>query len=465
MSLITSSTAVAICYPTPVFPLPQIRCFSHLLANRFSAPSASLASSKLYNPLIHSKMGAAVEPPVFAHTPISQIAPTVTKLRATFFSGKTRPYEYRIRQLQKLYYAFTDASEELYESLRKDLNKSRQESMITEIGWTSNDILFTIRNLAEWMKDYTPAGIPFALAATKPRVRKEALGCCLVIGAFNFPVQLAMGPFIACIASGNTAVLKPSEQSPHTAAVLAKIIESSLDPSAYACIQGAIDETTALLDQKWDKVAYTGGIPVGKIIAKKMAETLTPVLLELGGINPAIVTSSANVDMAAKRLLWGKTLNGGQVCLCQNYIVVPEDQMTTFVDATKKYLKQFFPDGTKGSSDYSRIVNERAFDRIMGILKQTKGKVIIGGASDRSQLWIEPTLILLDDTDDILMREEVFGPLQAIIPVKSDEEALEIARKFSDNSLTLFAFGEKKETDKVLDSCRSGMCSINDGKL
>ena len=263
---------------------------------------------------------------------------------------------------------------------------------------------------------------------------------------------MALGPFIGAIAAGCTAVLKPSELSPHTAAALEKVFEHSLDPSAYAVVQGAIPETTALLNQKWDKIFYTGSTQVGTIIAKKAAETLTPVALELGGRNPAFVTKNADAKITAQRLLWGKVTNAGQVCLAENYVLVEKEMLSPLVDQLRVAYNKFYPDGTRGSSDYGRIVNKRHYQRIKSMLDKTNGKILFGGAMNESEGFIEPTIVQIDDIHDSLMKDEIFGPLLPLYPVNDMEEAVRIANEVSGTPLALYPFGTRDETEKSRDS-------------
>jgi len=209
---------------------------------------------------------------------------------------------------------------------------------------------------------------------------------------YNFPIQLAVGPMIGAIAAGNTLVLKPSENAPNVAMVLEKIV-AALDSDCYGCVQGAIPQTTALLDQKWDKIFYTGSINVAKIIAKKAAETLTPVTLELGGKNPAIVTKHADMRLAARRLLWGKFVNAGQVCISQNYTLIDKEVLPAFLREMEVAMKEFYPDGARASPDYGRIVNNRQWKRLKEMIDSTKGKILIGGTMDEADRFLEPTVI------------------------------------------------------------------------
>lgn len=267
---------------------------------------------------------------------------------------------------------------------------------------------------------------------------------------------------IGAIAAGNTALLKPSENAPNVAVVLQKIIEGTLDPSCFAVVQGAVAETSKLLDEKWDKIFYTGSATVGTIIAKKAAETLTPVTLELGGRNPAIITKNADMRLAARRLLWGKTLNAGQVCISQNYTLIDREVLPSFVAEMKKALKDFYPNGVRASQDYGRIVNNRQWNRLKKMLDSTSGKIIIGGATNEEDCFIEPTVIQLDDFHDGLVMEESFGPLMPVIAVDNLDHAIRIANEVQSTPLGVYPFGNRKETDQVLRELRSGGASVND---
>ena len=285
----------------------------------------------------------------------------------------------------------------------------------------------------------------------------------VVIRAFNFPFNLSFGPLVGAISGGNTAVLKPSENAPACAAVMQKIMAASLDPECYTCIQGGIPETQALLAEKWDKIFFTGSASTGKIIAKAAAPTLTPVTLELGGKNPAIITKKADIRLAARRLLWAKVMNAGQVCISQNYILADKEVIPELIVQLKQALAEFYPNGAKASPDYGRIINERAFTRIKKMLDNTSGKIVVGGTMDAEQLFIEPTVVEVSDPSDSLIAEESFGPLIPILPVNDLDEAIKIANSVHSTPLGMYPFGSKAETDKALAEIRSGGASVNDG--
>ncbi|KAF2006075.1 aldehyde dehydrogenase [Amniculicola lignicola CBS 123094] len=404
-----------------------------------------------------------VELPPFEHTNVESIAGIAGGVRKSFLAHKTRPLEFRIQQLRKLYWALNDSKDLITEACKKDLGKSSFETYLTEISWLMNDIVFMTTNLPRFAKDESPTDIALTNRLFAPKIRKDPLGTVLIIGAYNFPIQLSIGPLIGAIAAGCTAILKPSESSPHAAAVMQKMIAESLDPSCYTVIQGAIPETTALLDEKWDKIFYTGSAPVGTIIAKKAAETLTPVTLELGGKNPAIITKHADPRLAARRLLWAKTLNAGQVCVSQNFTLIDKDLVPAFIAEMKIQLKEFYPQGAQKSPDYGRIVNLRQFQRLKKMLDDSAGKIVVGGSMDESDLFIEPTVVQVPSMDDSLIRDESFGPLLPIIAVQDLDEAIKIANEVDGTPLGLYPFGNKAEMEKVLSQTRSGGASLNDG--
>jgi len=401
--------------------------------------------------------------PQFVHTPVEDITTIHDRLYKTFHAQKTRTLEWRLTQLRKLWWALKDNEDAIVEACRRDLGKSHFETYLTEVGWCLNDIVFVCNNLKKWMKEEAALDIDLMHWAVKPKIRKDPLGVVLVLGAYNFPFNLSMGPFIGAIAAGCTAVLKPSENSPNAAAVMQKIVAEALDSDAYTVVQGAIPESTALLDCKWDKIFYTGGGVVGKIISKKAAETLTPIILELGGRNPAIVTANANPRIAARRLLWAKFHNAGQVCVSQNYILVERSLLKPLVDEIKIAIDQFFPQGSQESEDYSKIVNERQWNRMKAMIDNSKGKILLGGKMDPSTKFLEPTVVLVEDADDSMVTEESFGPLIPIMAFDNLDDAIRTANKIDPTPLGLYPFGSKQEVAKILDATRSGGVSVNDG--
>ncbi|KAL3477149.1 Aldehyde/histidinol dehydrogenase [Aspergillus californicus] len=409
-------------------------------------------------------MGAS-DIPELQYTPLDEIQERTSRVKRTFLEHKTRDVEFRLVQLRKLYWAIKDHEQQIVEALRLDLGKPRFESEVGESVWLENDIIFISKNLHKWMKDEKASDIELTWKFMNPKIRKDPLGTVLVIGAFNFPFQLTLGPVLGAIAAGNTVVVKPSENAPYSAVVIQRILEAALDPSCYTLVQGGIPETQALLAERWDKIFFTGGANVGRIIAKAAAPHLTPVVLELGGINPAIISKSADPRLVARRLLWGKLMNAGQVCTSQNYLLVDRTIVPAVVDEFKKAYKEFYPRGAKASPDYSRIINEGAFHRLKGMIDNSKGKILMGGTMDEKDLFIEPTLVQVESPDDSMLAQESFGPLIPILPVDNLDEAIIIANNIQSTPLGLYPFGSKVDTEKILSMTRSGGVSVNDAAL
>ncbi|KAL8942144.1 MAG: hypothetical protein Q9216_001829 [Gyalolechia sp. 2 TL-2023] len=386
----------------------------------------------------------------------------VNELRNTFASHKTQPIQFRLIQLRKLYWGLVDYEAAIRSALHRDLGKPIFEAYAGEIEWCKNDIIFTCQNLAKWAKEENAPDVPLLNILVKPKIRKVPLGCALIIGAFNVPFQLTLSPLIGAIAAGNTAIIKPSEGSPHCSAVIAEVTSRYLDPTCYRCVQGSVAETTALLDQKWDKIFYTGGVKVAKIIAKKAAETLTPYTLELGGRNPALVTAKADLRLAARRLTWGKIHNAGQICFSQNYILIDKAVLQEFVAEVRAALQCFYPDGTRSSPDYGRIANKTHWQRIKSLVDTSGGKVLLGGAMDEVDLFIEPTVIQVNDINDVLIANETLGPIMTLFPTSSLSEAISIANQVHSTPLATYSFGTRSETRRVLNEIKSGGASVND---
>ncbi|GAB7358862.1 hypothetical protein MBLNU230_g4085t1 [Neophaeotheca triangularis] len=401
--------------------------------------------------------------PPYTATDMSSIRPAHDRVVAKFATNETRSVEYRLQQLKALYWAIKDQEHAITEACQLDLGKGDFETYLCETGWVLNDILYMIKNLAKWTQDEKPEDMGLMNMPVRPRIRKDPLGAVLVIGCWNFPIQLTLGPFIGAIAAGCTAVLKPSENAPNAARVMQKIVENSLDPSAYQVVQGAVPETTALLDLKWDKIFYTGSANVGQIIAQRAAETLTPVTLELGGRNPAFVTANADLRLAARRLIWAKLLNVGQVCVSQNYILVERSVLPSLVDNIRLALADFQPKGARDESSYGKIVNARNFSRLQEMLSQTSGKILLGGNSNKETLFFEPTVVEVSSPLDSLIATESFGPLIPILAYDTLDEAIALSNTVHATPLGIYPFGSKAETDKILASTRSGGASVNDG--
>lgn len=391
--------------------------------------------------------------PPYEATSLDSIPSICKTVRDKFDTHQTKSVEWRLVQLRKLYWAITDLEPAIKEAMMRDLHKSEYETVMTEIDWVRDDCLLMINNLKKYVADEKLGRpyVPLTFAFMKFRIRKEPLGAVLIISPYNYPLQLLLSPFVGAIAAGCTAVLKPTEMAPATAMVIVEILKH-LDREAFAVVNGAIPETTALLNEKWDKIFYTGGEVVGTIVAKKAAETLTPVCLELGGRNPAFVSKNANIPLAARRLFWGKSHNAGQICMSANYILVEREVAPKLIEELNKSHKDAFPQGAKASPDLSRVVNQRHFQRMKKMIDNSKGKIVMGGQMDEADLFIEPTAVLVDSPEDSMVVEESFGPIFAIYPVDSLDEGLKIANRVHRTPLTLYSFGNKEENYRGMSS-------------
>ncbi|EFW99257.1 fatty aldehyde dehydrogenase [Grosmannia clavigera kw1407] len=416
--------------------------------------------------------------PPFEATSLDAIPAKCAGVAATFRSGRTKDVAWRKVQLRRLYWAIEDYTGPLKAALQQDLHKCGFEAALSELDFVKSDCLFLEAHVDRLAADERLGApeVPATFALAGLRTRKEPLGAVLIIGAFNFPVQLLLSPLVAAIAAGCTAVVKPSEMAPATAMVLRTLIEDRLDSDAFRVVNGAIDETTALLDFRdtaavsvsedvprgWAKILYTGSRQVARIIATKAAQTLTPVVLELGGLNPAFVTDhTPDLALAARRLLWGKSLNAGQVCISHNYVLVHRKVLDPFIHALQAAFAVSFPDGAH-QSDLAHVVSDRHFARLKGLLDASAGRVVVGGRMDQAALFMEPTAVLVDSASDPLIRSETFGPIFSILPVDSLDEAIRIANDVDPTPLALFAFGNKEEVKKILGSVNSGGANIND---
>jgi aldehyde dehydrogenase (NAD+) len=383
----------------------------------------------------------------------------VKRQRIYFNNQKTRPLATRINQLKKLKKVIQKYEEEILEALNKDLNKSRAEAYLTEIGVIYHEISEFIKKLPKWSK-VKKVPTPITHMPGKSYIMSEPYGVALIISPWNYPFQLTMAPLIGAIAGGNTVVIKPSEYSFHTAQVIYNIIHETFDEDYVAVILGGTDVSQALLEERFDYIFFTGSVEVGKIVMESASKYLTPVTLELGGKSPAIVTNSANLDLAAKRIVFGKLVNAGQTCVAPDYILVDEVVKDALVDKIKACVKAFYGDDVIQDISYPKIINEKHFNRIMGYINASS--FTYGGNSNSQTLKIAPTL--LDDVklSDPVMQEEIFGPVLPIITYKELNEALKLIHS-KEKPLALYLFTEEKEIERlVIEQTSFGGGCIND---
>lgn len=374
-------------------------------------------------------------------------------------AGRSKPLEFRLKQLKRFDEMIEENKEAWFDALRKDLRKPKLEAELCEVMFTQNEIRHAHSNLSSWMKpEHVKRGLVFA--ADECYIHREPFGLCLIIGAWNYPLQLALGPLVGAITAGNVAVVKPSELSPATSALIAKLLPQYLDPSCYAVVEGGVIETTELLALRWDHIFYTGSSVVGKIIMTAAAKHLTPVVLELGGKSPAYVDDAVDLYRVARSIVWGRFMNCGQTCVAPDYVLCKPEIKSALIELMKGVMTEFWGSDIQSHPDYCRIVNERHFDRISKLVDSEK--VVFGGKMDKKDLFIEPTIMSGVTGNDAVMQEEIFGPVLPILDVSSLEEAIEFI-KSRQKPLALYCFTNNKDTrNKFVNETASGGVCVND---
>lgn len=381
----------------------------------------------------------------------------VERQRTYYLSGATRSYEFRMDMLRKLKAAIIENEKLLLDGLKADLNKSAEESYFCEIGIVLDELSFHLKRLKKWMKNKR---VTSSLAQFPGRCFQapEPYGVTLIMSPWNYPVNLAFEPLIGAISAGNTAVIKPSNYAPATSSAIKKIISSAFPEEFIAVVEGGREQNSGLLEQRFDYIFFTGSPGVGKVVMKAASENLTPVTLELGGKSPTIVDETANIKLAAKRIAFGKTLNGGQTCVEPDYLLIQESVKEEFVKAFKDAVEKFFP-----QNDYSQmvtIVTQKHFERLKGLM--VDGEIVLGGRTEEASRFIEPTLIEGITLDSPIMKEEIFGPLLPVITYQNLDECIAVIQKL-EKPLALYLFSTSKENQgKILSTCSFGGGCIND---
>ncbi|KIJ61768.1 hypothetical protein HYDPIDRAFT_96028, partial [Hydnomerulius pinastri MD-312] len=385
-------------------------------------------------------------------------------LRATFKSGVTRPLAWRKHQLYQLARMAQNEAEAFCEAIGKDLSKPRTEVLMAEVGAVIDRTIKSAQQVDEWAKTEYPE-VPDWQKGWKPTLLKAPKGTVLIISPWNYPMILTFQPLIGAIAAGCCAVLKPSEAVPHFSQLIAELVPKYLDPSAYHVVNGAVAEATKLLELQWDHIFYTGNGKVARIISAAAAKHLTPLTLELGGKSPVIVDSAYDMELAAKRILWGKCNNSGQICIAPDYILVPWNKQEELVQGFEKAYKTFFPNGALDASHYGSIVNDMHFNRLSSLLDRTKGEKVtqaMQGRRDASRKRIEPTLVKGVADGDSLLEEELFGPVLPIVPIDNLDEAIAFINA-RPHPLVLYAFTEDPiAKQRIIDETQSGGIVFND---
>lgn len=382
----------------------------------------------------------------------------IGKLRQGYLAGINRTYEDRKGHLLQLRALVVNHETRLCDAIRNDFNKPYKESFITEIFTLISEIDVHLKHLQNWMSPER-VGSSITTFPSRSMIYKQPYGTVCIIGAWNYPVHLSLMPLIGAVSAGNTVVLKPSELAPQTSALLSGLISDAFDPSFLTVVEGGVPETERLLQQKLDKIFFTGSTRVGKIIMKNASETLTPVTLELGGKSPAVVHHDANISVAAKRIWWGKVINAGQTCVAPDYALVHESVADTFIQESKIVLSDFFRDDYIVGENYCGIVNKSHYNRLVNLLK--KSTVIHGGSCNDETLFIEPTLIRAG-WDDEIMEEEIFGPLLPILTYRSEEECIDRLNQMG-KPLALYLFTDNSPfQESVINGVPFGGGCINE---
>jgi len=394
-----------------------------------------------------------------------EIDALVNKQKKFYETGQTHALQFRISQLQILKQAIIKYEKQLSEALYIDLGKSEAESYTTEIGIVLSSLTHTIKHLKKWMKPKRVA-TPLMMVSTSGKIVSEPYGVTLIIAPFNYPMQLVFEPLLGAICAGNCAVIKPSEFTPHVSAVVERLIAETFDSAFVAVVQGEQEETTWLLQNAFDFIFFTGSTRVGSIVMEAAAKQLIPVALELGGKSPSIVHRTANIEVAAKRIMWGKYINNGQTCIAPDYILIDEAIKDQFIKACQSALNAFYGENIEQSEDYSRIVNERHFNRLVSMIEHDKEQLIFGGSHKQETRYIEPTFISGGSVHNPLpvkaMVDEVFGPILTIMTFKDDQDVIPFVRKYN-KPLALYVFSEDSRfTNHIIEQLPFGGGCIND---
>ncbi|MBD1927845.1 aldehyde dehydrogenase [Trichocoleus sp. FACHB-90] len=390
---------------------------------------------------------------------VPKFSDVIDKQRNFFGTGKTKDISFRIEQLKLLKKAIVDNKEAILKALQSDLNKPEFEAYGLEIAFCLEEINNVLKNINNWTK---PKKIkaPITQFLSTAKIYSEPLGVVLIIGPWNYPFQLVIAPLVAAIASGNCAILKPSEISLNTSHLLAEIILKYFNPEFVAVVEGGVDTSQQLLEEKFDHIFFTGSGEIGRIVMAAAAKHLTPVTLELGGKTPCIVDAKTHLEYTARRIVWGKFMNAGQTCVAPDYLLVDRKIKKDLLEQIKKCISEFYGENPEKSPDYARIINQKHFNRLCKYLDS--GEIVIGGDTNPSEKYIAPTLIEGVDWQDAVMQEEIFGPILPVIEYTELTEAIALVNA-KPKPLALYFFStDKQKQQRVLHQTSSGGACIND---
>lgn len=390
---------------------------------------------------------------------MSSITELVSKQRDFFNQNTTRDLAFRIEQLKKLKSVLKDYEDDLLEALKQDIRKPSLEAYGAEIGILYWEIDHILKHIKSWAEPERVTGSLINFPSSN-YIYPQPYGVALVIGAWNYPLLLSLSPALGAIAAGNCTIVKPSEISGHTSTILAEMINSNFEDGYLNAVEGAAETTQELLSEPLDYIFFTGSTRVGKIIMKKAAEQLTPLTLELGGKSPAIVHSDADVEIAAKRIAWGKFINAGQTCVAPDYIYVQEDIEETLLKHLAEEIRNFYGYEPEKSPDYARIINTKHFNRLKKYLED--GTLVTGGQTNEQDLFIAPTVLKNIDWDDNIMQEEIFGPILPVMSYKELSDVIATVRS-KPSPLSLYFFSEDESLqEKIIEELPFGGGCIND---
>ena len=392
------------------------------------------------------------------NTAIQDINGIINAQREFFASNATLDIKFRKEQLKKLQNAIKEWEKPLCEALWKDLHKSAEEAILTELSIVAGEVKNHIKHMRSWMRSRCVA-TPLKMMPSRSRVVSEPLGNALIIAPWNYPVQLLLNPLVGAISSGCTAILKPSPYVPNVSKVIEDMITATFDKRYIAVIQGNRIVNEVLLENRFDIIFFTGSPQLGKFVMNAAAKNLTPVVLELGGKSPCIIDKDADIKVSAKRLAWGKTLNAGQTCIAPDYLLIHRSKIEQFVSEFAKAIRELHGNDIKQSRHYVRLVNDKAFERVKGYIND--GRVVYGGNSDATERFIEPTLLADVPLTAPVMNEEIFGPILPMIPFDNPDEVITFVRE-REKPLALYYFGNVKHAKEVIRLTSAGGSCIND---
>ena len=392
------------------------------------------------------------------NTSAERIALAVAVQKEYFASGATLDYNFRREQLERLQKALKEWQKPLCEALWHDLHKSEQEAILTELSIVEGEVKNHLKHLRKWMKTECRT-TPLKMFPSRSRIVSEPLGQSLIIAPWNYPVQLLLNPLVGAISAGCTAILKPSPYVPRVSEVIENMIRSTFEERYIFVAQGNREVNQELLKYRFDVIFFTGSPSLGRKVMEAASKNLTPVVLELGGKSPCIVDTGANINLAARRIAWGKTLNAGQTCIAPDYLLIHHSKQTEFVEEFKKAVKRLHGEDVRQSKHFVRIVNERAFDRVAAYLND--GKVVAGGHTVREERYIEPTLLADVKPTAPVMQEEIFGPVLPMITFDKREEVVRFVTE-REKPLAFYYFGKESKAWKMIRHTSSGGACIND---